>query len=107
MAPVNSKSELTVENCVVAWAERYGILHVKLNLQFRRGWPDRMFLIPGGRPLLIEFKRPGKQLELLQAHVISKLKALNYDVHWTSKAEEAIYLIAARVSAAASSTQAP
>lgn len=99
------KLEVDTESRVCAWADKHGVMHIKLNLQFRRGWPDRMFLVPGGRPLLIEFKRPGKQLEPLQAHVISKLKALNYDVHWTSKAEEAIYLIASRVSAA--STQTP
>ena len=100
------KLEVDIEGRVCAWADKHGVLHVKLNLQFRRGWPDRMFLIPGGCPLLIEFKRKGKKLEPLQAHVIGKLKRLGYDVHWTSKAEEAIYLIAARVSAAVS-TQTP
>ena len=60
--------EATCENAVVAGAEALGVPSIKLNLKGNRGWPDREFWIPGGRPLLIEFKLPGEEPDPLQAH---------------------------------------
>lgn len=51
-----------------------------LELRHDAGWPDVLFLVPGGRPLFMEFKRPGKDLEPLQAERKSDLEKLGYDV---------------------------
>jgi len=56
------------------------VLSLLLELRHDAGWPDVLFLIPGGRPLLMEFKRPGKGLEPLQAERKRDLNKLGYDV---------------------------
>lgn len=62
-------------------AEReLGVPSLLLNLRYDNGWPDCLFLITGGRPLLMEFKRPGKDLEPLQVERRETLEKLNYDV---------------------------
>ena len=74
--------ERTIENAVLAYAKRkYDLLIVKMNLQGRRSWPDRMFMPPGGKPVFIEFKRPGEKPTALQAHTHVKLANLGYVVY--------------------------
>ena len=63
---MRKKLERVIENRVVREAEAAGILVRKLNGEGQRGWPDRMFCIPGGRPLFIEFKREGEDARKLQ-----------------------------------------
>lgn len=61
-------------------ADRLGVPSLLLNLSKDTGWPDVLFLIPGGRPLLMEFKRPGEPLKPLQQERKDTLKKLSYDV---------------------------
>lgn len=70
--------EATVEQwvCDEAWT-RHGVPNLKLG---QHGWPDRLFLIPGGRPLLIEFKAPGEEPRPRQAERHRTLRKLGYDV---------------------------
>ena len=73
--------EKTVEREVCKKALReLGVANMKLAAQGQRGWPDRLFLIPGGRPLLIEFKVPGEEPRPDQESCIKILKLLGYDV---------------------------
>lgn len=58
----------------------YGIRSIQMNLKFDAGWPDRWFLIAGGKPFLIEFKAPGKPLAELQKYRVEELRTLGYDV---------------------------
>ena len=44
------------------------------------GYPDRIFWIPGGKPLLIEFKRPGESASTKQVYVHDQLRKLGYRV---------------------------
>ena len=44
------------------------------------GFPDETFLIPGGRPLIVEFKAPGKKPTPKQRLEIQRLKEEGYDV---------------------------
>jgi hypothetical protein len=64
-----------------------GVRSLQLNLHFDAGWPDRMFLIPGGRPLFMEFKRPGSVPRPLQYQRLESLVQLGYlesvDAGWT------------------------
>ena len=69
------------ERKVVEWAREQGIASIKLNLMGNVGWPDRLFLIPGGKPLLMEFKRAGLRPTKLQQHRINGLKKLGYLVY--------------------------
>lgn len=60
--------------------EQYHIVGLKLNVHGRIGWPDRCFFIPGGKPVLVEFKRPGESVGPKQAHVHRYLQALGYAI---------------------------
>jgi len=57
-----------------------GVASAKLTTPGRRGFPDRIFWIPGGKPLMIEFKRPGEEPRPLQSHIHALLKQLGYHV---------------------------
>lgn len=72
--------ETDIEEWVVDQAALLGVPSLKLNLKGNRGWPDRIFLIPGGRPLFIEFKRPGEEPRKLQQQRHRILRKLGYDV---------------------------
>lgn len=60
------------------------------------GWPDGIFLIPGGKPLFIEFKWPGKKPDPKQVYMHTLLRNLGYDVEVHDNVEEALAAIATR-----------
>lgn len=60
------------------------------------GWPDGIFLIPGGRPLFIEFKWPGEEPEPKQIYMHTLLRNLGYDVEVHDNVEEALAAIRTR-----------
>lgn len=64
------------------------------------GWPDYLYLIPGGRPLFIEYKAPGKTPTPTQLWRISTLKELGYDVHVCDTPDSAISALAQALDAA-------
>lgn len=65
------------------------------------GRPDDLFLIPGGRPLFIEFKWEAMQLEPKQEYWHKILEDLGYDVQVHNNVEQALAAIAVEVVAAA------
>ena len=77
LAPLES----ALERRVVKYARTLGIESIKLNLHGRRDWPDRMFFPRGGRPVLFELKRVGKEPRPGQLRVIRWLKKLGYEVY--------------------------
>jgi hypothetical protein len=77
---VRRVKEAVTEKKLVAWAEAHGVLSIKLNILGRRGWPDRLFFLPGGRPYFVEVKALGEKPRPLQVHVIKQLTNLGYSV---------------------------
>lgn len=60
-------------------AKDLGVISVKFNTRGGdTGYPDRIFWLPGGKPLLIEFKKPGGKLSAKQEYQIERLKKLGY-----------------------------
>jgi hypothetical protein len=49
-----------------------------------------MFLIPGGKPLFVEFKAPGEKPRKLQEHIHIILRRLGYEVKVFDSAERCI-----------------
>lgn len=70
---------------------------LKLNVLFSRGWPDRLVFIPGGRPFLVEFKRPGETLSPLQEKCHAMLKTLGYDVETHTVSDAALAAVQRRI----------
>lgn len=56
--PLYPVRESKIESWCVAWARARGIVTAKQTSPV--GIPDRVFYLPGGRPLVVEFKRPKK-----------------------------------------------
>jgi hypothetical protein len=53
------------------------------------GVPDRILLLPGGRVIFIEFKKPGGRLSERQLLWIDRLKVLGHDVRVIGSMDEA------------------
>lgn len=66
--------------CCARVLDELGVVSVKLVTPGSTGYPDKMFLIPGGKPLLIEFKAPGESPGPKQLHIHARLKQLGYHV---------------------------
>lgn len=60
--------------------DELGVFSIKLTSPGTNGMPDRIFLIPGGKPLLIEFKDTGKEPEPLQTYTHNLLRQLGYNI---------------------------
>ena len=83
-----------------AWYDaRYPDARTTLTLRGRRGWPDEVFWLPGGRPLLVEFKAEGEEPRKLQQYIHQKLKEQGYEVEVHTDAAEAIASIKQRLEA--------
>jgi hypothetical protein len=91
MVTLRYERETKIEQHV--WRDARSMLGVESIKIGKQGWPDRLFLIPGGRPLLIEFKRGGEEARILQAHRIETLKKLGYDAYAVDNYEDAMAYI--------------
>lgn len=89
-----------VEEPTTKRAEALGVPSTKLTTPTDTGWPDRIFWIFGGRPLLVEFKAPGEEPEPKQVYIINELIRLGYDVEVHDNADEAIKSITEKMAAA-------
>ncbi len=61
------------------------------------GWPDFVYLLPGGKSLWIEYKAPGKKPTPTQQHKINVLKKLGHDVIVCDDPDEAVKALSARI----------
>lgn len=57
-----------------------GVLGTKLETPGATGFPDIIFWLPRGKPMLVEFKRPGEAPRPKQVYVHGFLRNLDYDV---------------------------
>ncbi len=66
----------------IAYANKSGIRHIRLYFGpgIQTGWPDVIFLVPGGFPIFIEFKAPGKVPTKKQEIKLGYLEDLEYAV---------------------------
>lgn len=79
--------ERDIEQPFVKWCKQVGIKVKKKNFADQL---DRWLMVPGGAPIIIEFKAPGKKPTPLQQREIDELWALGYAVKWFAEIEAAI-----------------
>ena len=73
------EEKIEYEACDLIW--RYlGIKGSKLKVLGDTSWPDRIFWLPGGKPLLIEFKQPGYEPQPKQSDTHAYLQDLGYEI---------------------------
>jgi hypothetical protein len=82
--------ERDVERNFMRWCNARGLLAVKLGVLKRAGFPDRMVLLPGGRAIFVELKRPGEDASPLQKSVHRRLRDLGFDVFVCDESVKAI-----------------
>ncbi len=71
-----------IQDAVIKYANGLGIRTIRMYFGpgIQTGWPDVLFLLPGGRPLFIEFKKPGEGPTPKQERKIQILRDNGYDV---------------------------
>lgn len=72
--------ERDIEFRITQYSAQRGVMSRKFVSPSNRSVPDRIFFIHGGKPLFVEFKRPGGVPTPLQAHFIETLRGFGYDV---------------------------
>ncbi len=82
--------ESSLESWACAWARFRGIVVAKLTQC--NGIPDRIFFVPGGTPIIIEFKRLGKRgkklQEATQPWYVEELKRNGYWAYFCETKEQ-------------------
>jgi len=105
-----SRYEDTVENQfldkLIEWCvdEEIECEQIKMNLQGRKGWPDRLVLWGGPNLVFIEFKRPGEEPRKLQVYIHNLLRRMGFTVLVHDNADEAFKDVQARIRAATTTT---
>lgn len=82
-------TEKHVEDAGDIVAKQFGALVIKGFFRGRRGWPDKFYFFPGGRLLLVEYKRPGEEAEPDQKAIHRKLRRRGFQVLVIDQVEEA------------------
>ena len=72
--------ESYIENTCVNYARLFGVKSIKLSIQSNVGYPDRLFIVDGGKPMFVEFKSPGGKLSKKQEVIIDDLRQKGYNV---------------------------
>lgn len=72
--------EKQIEKAVCDYAKEKGILVYKFSSPGRAAVPDRMFILPGGRMFMMEFKAPGKKPTIPQTREHNRLLSQGVDV---------------------------
>ena len=70
--------ESKVQAWCVQWARARGVLVTKLDTRANAGVPDYVFWLPGGRPLVVEFKAEGGDFRPGQQEMLDSLITAGY-----------------------------
>jgi len=73
--------ERDLEGYFARQCKKKGLMTLKLNVRFSRGWPDRIVVLKDGKVMWVELKRPGAKLLPLQVKVHFELNKWNQEVY--------------------------
>ena len=80
--------EKTIEQRLRVMANKAGGLAIKWVSPGMNGCPDRIVILPGGRIIVVELKRPGEKPTPLQNRIIEMLRELGADVRVVDSMEK-------------------
>ena len=81
--------EANVEAYLRKRVKELGGRHRKVTYQGRKGAPDDWCFFPGGRLLIVECKRPGKNhLDPLQVVEVEFLRSMGFRATWVNTLED-------------------
>ena len=88
--------EYTVEQLLVKSVEAIGGVAAKMTSPGRRGFPDRILFLPGGRVVVVEVKRPkGGRVSRHQMQWLHLLQGLGVEVAIVRNASDIKHLLVA------------
>jgi len=73
--------ERDLEGYFAKQCKKKGLMTLKLNVRFSRGWPDRIVVLENGQVMWVELKRPGGKLSPLQVKVHLELHKWKQEVY--------------------------
>jgi hypothetical protein len=86
--------EADIEKYLVAQIEAAGGLTAKMTVEGRRGWPDRLVLMPVGVTALVELKHPKRgALSAAQKELHGRIEKLGIHVHRLRSVEDVDRLV--------------
>lgn len=85
--------ERDLERYFTAACKKRGLMTLKLNVRFSRGWPDRVVILQNERVLWVELKRPGGKTSALQDLVHTELRKRKHQVHVIDSKEGIDYVL--------------
>jgi len=80
--------EKHLQSRIMKWLKDQRIERVKTIQLSENGWPDIVGVLPGGRSLWIEVKRPGEKPTELQKYRLKRLKKAGALAFWTDNMEK-------------------
>ena len=86
--------ESSVERCLRVCVEDTGGQCVKFLPDYKRGWPDRLVLLPFGKVAWVETKTKGGKLSPMQEVAHEQLRRLGQEVYVVWTKEQARDLVA-------------
>ena len=84
-----NRLEVEEEKKFYEWTKKEDITCIKLNLQGRRGWPDRLVMTNYPNIIFIEFKRKGGETRKLQEFIHKSILDQGWKVFTVESAEDA------------------
>lgn len=91
--PIRYLTEASIERAVVRRMQKVALRALKLNGRGMAGWPDRLFIMPDGKSIFIEFKRPGGVVSDNQENVIRRLRSAGHEVYVCYSVEAALAVL--------------
>jgi len=85
--------ESSVEKRCMSYVRSKGGIGIKLSPINRRGIPDRLVLLPGGKVLFIEFKRPGGKPRGNQQYWLARLQCMGFTAECMDNSDDFVKLI--------------
>ena len=83
-------TEADIQRKMIAAVEKLGCLVIKIIRANKSGIPDLLILVPGGKAVFVEVKKPGGKPSKLQEYYISQLRLLGFTAFWSCSVDDVV-----------------
>lgn len=83
-------TEADIQRKMIEKVEKLGCLVIKIIRANKSGIPDLLILVPGGKAVFVEVKKPGGKPSKLQEYYIAKLRLLGFAAFWSNSVDDVV-----------------